>query len=97
MWDEQADVVVVGYGYAGAIAALEAHKAGADILLIEKMPDPGGISITSGGNVRTVVRRRRWFPISARHQCRNHAGQRLACDGRGPCTDAGVFRSALRR
>ena len=23
-------------------------------LLIEKMPDPGGISITSGGNVRTV-------------------------------------------
>ena len=55
MWDEQADVVVVGYGYAGAIAALEAHKAGADTLLIEKMPDPGGISITSGGNVRTVV------------------------------------------
>jgi succinate dehydrogenase/fumarate reductase flavoprotein subunit len=53
-WDEQADVVVVGYGYAGAIAALEARKAGADTLLIEKMPDPGGISITSGGNIRTV-------------------------------------------
>jgi succinate dehydrogenase/fumarate reductase flavoprotein subunit len=46
--------VVVGYGYAGAVAALEAHDAGADVLLIEKMPDPGGISITSGGNVRTV-------------------------------------------
>ena len=55
LWDEQADVVVVGYGYAGAIAALEASKAGADTLLIEKMPDPGGISITSGGNVRTVA------------------------------------------
>jgi len=53
-WDTEADVVVVGYGYAGAIAALEACEAGADTLLIEKMPDPGGISITSGGNVRTV-------------------------------------------
>ena len=53
-WDIEADVVVLGYGYAGAIAALEAHQAGADVLLIEKMPDPGGISITSGGNVRTV-------------------------------------------
>ncbi len=54
-WDEQADVVVVGYGYAGGIAALEARKAGADTLLIEKMPDPGGISITSGGNIRAVA------------------------------------------
>ena len=47
-------MVVVGYGYAGAVAAIEAHDAGADVLLIEKMPDPGGISITSGGNVRIV-------------------------------------------
>ena len=54
-WDAEADVVVVGYGYAGAVAALEAQEAGADVLLIEKMPDPGGISITSGGNVRTVA------------------------------------------
>ena len=54
LWDVEADVIVVGYGYAGAVAALEAQNAGADVLLIEKMPDPGGISITSGGNVRTV-------------------------------------------
>ena len=53
-WHEEADVVVIGYGYAGAIAALEAHDAGAEVLLIEKMPDSGGISITSGGNVRFV-------------------------------------------
>ena len=45
-WHAAADVVVVGYGYAGAVAAIEAHDAGADVLLIEKMPDPGGISIT---------------------------------------------------
>ncbi len=54
-WHDAADVVVVGYGYAGAVAAIEAREAGADVLLIEKMPDPGGISITSGGNVRTVA------------------------------------------
>jgi succinate dehydrogenase/fumarate reductase flavoprotein subunit len=53
-WDETADVVVVGYGYAGAAAAIEAHDAGASVLLLEKMPDPGGISICSGGNVRIV-------------------------------------------
>lgn len=53
-WDDSADVVIVGYGYAGAIAAIEAHDQGADVLIIEKMPDPGGISITSGGNVRIV-------------------------------------------
>src|SRR5260221_11785158 len=53
-WQIEADVVVVGYGYAGAVAALEAKQAGAGVLLIEKMPDPGGMSITSGGNGRTV-------------------------------------------
>jgi succinate dehydrogenase/fumarate reductase flavoprotein subunit len=53
-WHDAADVVVVGYGYAGGVAAIEAQDAGADVLLIEKMPDPGGISITSGGNVRIV-------------------------------------------
>lgn len=53
-WDGAADVVVVGYGYAGAVAAIEAHDAGASVLILEKMPDPGGISITSGGNVRIV-------------------------------------------
>lgn len=53
-WHDEADVIVIGYGYAGGVAALEAQEAGADVLLIEKMPDPGGISITSGGNIRTV-------------------------------------------
>src|SRR5260370_42158372 len=53
-WDDSADVVVVGCGYAGAGAGIEAHDAGASVLILEKMPDPGGISITSGGNVRIV-------------------------------------------
>ena len=51
-FDESFDVVVVGFGYAGSIAAMEASDAGAEVLLIEKMPDPGGISACSGGAVR---------------------------------------------
>ena len=83
-WDEQADVVVVGYGYAGGIAALEARKAGADTLLIEKMPDPGGISITSGGNIRAVAMQRKASPICrppTRGQRRTRCCERsrLAC------------------
>src|SRR6185437_312972 len=53
-WDDEADVVIVGHGYAGAVAAIEAHDCGADVLIVEKMPDPGGISITAGGYVRFV-------------------------------------------
>jgi succinate dehydrogenase/fumarate reductase flavoprotein subunit len=51
-FDEEFDVVVAGYGFAGAVAAIEASDAGANVLLIEKMPDPGGISICAGGGVR---------------------------------------------
>ncbi len=50
-WDKEVDVLVVGYGAAGGIAAITAHDAGAKVLLIEKMPHPGGISILSGGGV----------------------------------------------
>jgi succinate dehydrogenase/fumarate reductase flavoprotein subunit len=46
------DVVVVGYGAAGAMAAIEACDAGARVLLLEKMPQPGGISILSAGGIR---------------------------------------------
>lgn len=46
------DVVVIGYGAAGAVAAIEAARAGAYVLLIEKMRDPGGISILSAGGIR---------------------------------------------
>ena len=50
-WDKEADVVVVGYGFAGGIAAIAAHDCGARVLLLEKMPHPGGISILSGGGI----------------------------------------------
>ena len=46
------DLIVVGYGAAGAVCAIEAARAGAHVLLIEKMADPGGISILSAGGIR---------------------------------------------
>jgi ribulose 1,5-bisphosphate synthetase/thiazole synthase len=45
--DETFDIVVVGFGFAGAVAAIKAHNQDAHVLLIEKMPDPGDISICS--------------------------------------------------
>ena len=51
-FDQHYDVVVVGYGFAGAVAAISAHDHGAKVLLLEKMPDPGGISVCAGGGLR---------------------------------------------
>lgn len=42
------DIVVLGAGTAGCIAAMAAAKAGASVMLIEKMPVPGG-TLTNGG------------------------------------------------
>jgi 3-oxosteroid 1-dehydrogenase len=35
-WDLEADVVIIGFGGAGACAAIEAHDAGASVLVLEK-------------------------------------------------------------
>ena len=35
-WDEEADVVVLGYGGAGAVTALGAADAGAQVIVLEK-------------------------------------------------------------
>ena len=53
-FDEAFDVVVIGFGFAGGISAIAAADQGARVLLLEKMPDPGGISICSAGGVRTT-------------------------------------------
>ena len=49
-WDETYDIVVVGSGFAGLAAAAEAAKAGAKVLILEKMPVYGGNSIISSGS-----------------------------------------------
>jgi flavocytochrome c len=48
-WDETVDVVVVGSGFAGLAAAIEAKKAGGNVIVIDKMPTAGGNSIINGG------------------------------------------------
>jgi len=48
-WDHEADVVVVGYGVAGASAAIEAARAGADVLVLERTGGWGGAAALSGG------------------------------------------------
>jgi 3-oxo-5alpha-steroid 4-dehydrogenase len=48
-WDREADVVVVGFGGAGAAAALEAFDAGASVLILEKGKKPGGTTAIAGG------------------------------------------------
>lgn len=49
-WDKEADVVVVGTGFAGLSAAITAKDAGAKVLILEKMPQQyeGGNSRVSG-------------------------------------------------
>ena len=49
-WDQTADVVIIGSGFAGLAAALEARNAGSDVLVIEKMPVHGGNSVINGGD-----------------------------------------------
>lgn len=48
-WDHSADVVIVGLGGAGACAALEANRAGADVLVLERAAGGGGTTALSGG------------------------------------------------
>jgi succinate dehydrogenase/fumarate reductase flavoprotein subunit len=44
-----AEVVVVGYGVAGASAAIAAHDAGARVMVLEAAPHGGGNAVYSGG------------------------------------------------
>mgnify|MGYP003092180306 CR=1 FL=1 len=48
-WDEEVDVLIVGSGFAGLAAALEAKKKGANVVVLEKMRTLGGNSIINGG------------------------------------------------
>lgn len=49
--EETHDVVVIGAGGAGLSAAIEAKLAGADVIVLEKMPLVGGNTLISGGEM----------------------------------------------
>lgn len=61
VWDRVADVVVVGTGAAGCSAALYAHQAGAEVVMVEKRDVVGGTTAKSGG----------WFWIPNHTRLRN--------------------------
>jgi succinate dehydrogenase/fumarate reductase flavoprotein subunit len=50
-WDKEADVVVIGYGGAGAVAAITACEKGGTVIILEKAPEPGGNTGASSGGM----------------------------------------------
>jgi len=49
IWAEEYDIVIIGSGFAGLSAAIEAGKVCPSVIVLEKMPVPGGNSAISGG------------------------------------------------
>ena len=49
-WSDEVDVVVIGFGMAGGCAALEAARAGARVVLLERAAEYGGTSAMAGGH-----------------------------------------------
>ena len=47
-WDAEADVVIVGFGGAGACAAIEAADRGADVLIVDRFRGGGATAISGG-------------------------------------------------
>ncbi len=48
-WDMESEVVIVGFGGAGSAAAIEARKAGAEVLILEMGETGGGSTVLNGG------------------------------------------------
>ena len=48
-FDDEADVLILGYGISGACEALEAKRAGGDVLVVERSSGGGGASALSSG------------------------------------------------
>jgi 3-oxo-5alpha-steroid 4-dehydrogenase len=73
-WDLEADVVIVGFGAAGACAAIEATQAGADVLLLERASGGGGTSALSTGQIYlgggTAIQTACGFDDSADEMCK---------------------------
>ena len=58
-WDYEADVVILGTGFAGQVSAITDNDAGASVLMIEKAPEKH-----QGGNSR-ICSQLIWSPSEA--------------------------------
>ena len=65
-WDRAADVVVLGYGGAGACAAITAKDAGADVVIFEKCEQGGGNTAVSSGGMMIPNNRDRAYTYLAK-------------------------------
>lgn len=74
-WDDTADVIVIGSGFAGLTAAIEARKAGADVLLIEKMASLGGNSALCAGDMAVPA-----SPVQKNCGIEGDSAERMAAD-----------------
>ncbi len=58
-WNQTADVVVIGYGGAGAVSAITAYDAGASVIILEKTPSLASLGVSnptiSGGGGNTQM------------------------------------------
>ena len=54
-WDEEVDIIIVGSGFAGLAAAIEAKKAGSSVIILEKMKGYGGNSTISDGVIAAAA------------------------------------------
>lgn len=83
---EQADVVVVGAGNAGLMAAIEAAELGARVVVLQKLPEPGGKSSLAIGSISaagTSLQRSRGISDDARAH-RRDVLDRIARGGIAP-------------
>lgn len=54
-WDKTVDVIVIGAGGAGLTAGIFAKEGGADAVVLEKMPFPGGNTMICGGGINAAI------------------------------------------
>jgi 3-oxo-5alpha-steroid 4-dehydrogenase len=84
-WDVQADVVIAGYGIAGAAAAIEAARAGVEVLVLERTGGWGGAAALAGGFIYlgggTPIQKACGFEDSVDNMCT------FLCAAMGPGAD----------
>lgn len=74
MKDLKADIVVVGAGSAGLSAAVTAALGGAKVIVLEKLPNPGGYSLFAEGmfGAESKIQQRDYIGITREEAFRNH-------------------------